>query len=170
MNVIEVEGLTKQFGQFTAVGGISFQIKKGEIFGLLGPNGAGKTTTIRCLLTLSRPTSGTALVCGYDVQRQPARVRELCGYVPQGVSVDGDLTAYENLLFYAKLFCIPGAVRKRRISEILDFMQLDDPQPRHPGVRDAGEIFVNLATDSRPGSHSSGRPSQVGVPDRRRRR
>ncbi len=126
MSVIEVEGLTKQFGQFIAVDGITFQIEKGEIFGLLGPNGAGKTTTIRCLLTLSRPTSGTARVCGYDVQKQASRVRELCGYVPQGVSVDGDLTAYENLLFYAKLFCIPGDVRKQRISEILGFMQLDD--------------------------------------------
>ncbi|MDP2662748.1 MAG: ABC transporter ATP-binding protein [Dehalococcoidia bacterium] len=126
MNAIEVEGLTKRFGQFAAVDGISFDVKKGEIFGLLGPNGAGKTTTIKCLLTLSEPTSGTARVGGIDVQEHPAQVREHCGYVPQGVSADGDLTGYENLLFYAKLFYIPRAVRKKRIWEVLDYMQLAD--------------------------------------------
>ncbi len=126
MNIIEVDGLTKQFGQFTAVSGVSFQVGKGEIFGLLGPNGAGKTTTMRCLLTLVKPTAGGARICGVDVLKHPQQVRELCGYVPQGVSVDGDLTAYENLLFYAKLFYIPGAVRKQRIQEILNYMQLAD--------------------------------------------
>jgi len=126
MNIIEVESLTKHFGQVTAVDNISFQVGKGEIFGLLGPNGAGKTTTIRCLLTLIKPTSGTARVCGIDILKNPQQVRQISGCVPQELSVDGELTGYENLLFYAKLFHIPSAIRKKRIEEVLDFMQLTD--------------------------------------------
>lgn len=126
MNVIEVDRLVKKFGQFTAVDGVSFEVKEGEVFGLLGPNGAGKTTTIKCLLTLSRPTSGLATICGVDILKSSRRVRELCGYVPQGVSVDGDLSAYENLLFYAKLFYLKAAARRERIREILHYMQLSD--------------------------------------------
>lgn len=126
MNMIEVEGLTKRFGQFTAVDNISFQVGKNEIFGLLGPNGAGKITTIRCLLTLIPPTSGSAKVAGVDVLKKPQQARENCGYVPQDVSVDGDLTGYENLLFYAKLFHVPGSVRKERIVEVIKFMELTE--------------------------------------------
>jgi ABC-2 type transport system ATP-binding protein len=126
MNMLEVDGLTKRFGQFTAVDGISFQVEKGEIFGLLGPNGAGKTTTIRCLLTLIPPTAGRASVAGIDVLKKPQQVREVSGYVPQDVSVDGDLTGYENLLFYAELFHVPRAVRQERIREVIRFMELTD--------------------------------------------
>lgn len=126
MNMIEVDGLTKRFGQFTAVNGISFQVDKGEIFGLLGPNGAGKTTTIRCLLTLIPLTAGTAKVAGIDVMKKPQQVRETSGYVPQDVSVDGDLTGYENLLFYARLFHVPKSVRRERIQEVIKFMELTD--------------------------------------------
>jgi ABC-2 type transport system ATP-binding protein len=124
MNLIEVKGLTKRFGQHVAVDSISFDVRKGEIFGLLGPNGAGKTTTIRCLLTLFKPTSGTAIISGIDILANPQQVRQICGYVPQEISVDGDLTAYENLAFYAKLFRVPGAVRRKRIEEVLDSMEL----------------------------------------------
>ncbi len=124
--MIEVKNLTKKFGQFAAVDGVSFQVGKGEIFGLLGPNGAGKTTTIRCLLTLIKPTSGEVKVSGIDVWKHPGQVRQLCGYVPQDVSVDGDLTGYENLLLYAKLYYVPGSERKRLIREALEFMQLAD--------------------------------------------
>jgi len=126
MSMIEVKNLIKRFGRFTAVDDVSFQVGKGEIFGLLGPNGAGKTTTIRCLLTLIKPTSGKARISGIDVLRNPQQVRQLCGYVPQDVSVDGDLTGYENLLLYAKLYYVPSAVRKKRIQEALEFMQLTD--------------------------------------------
>jgi ABC-2 type transport system ATP-binding protein len=126
MNMIEVDSLTKRFGQFTAVDTVSFQVDKGEIFGLLGPNGAGKTTTIRCLLTLIPPTAGQASVAGIDVLKKPQQVREVSGYVPQDVSVDGDLTGYENLLFYAELFHVPRSVRKERIREVIRFMQLTD--------------------------------------------
>jgi ABC-2 type transport system ATP-binding protein len=124
--MIEVKNLTKRFGPYTAVDDVSFQVGKGEIFGLLGPNGAGKTTTIRCLLTLIKPSSGEARISGIDVLGNPQQVRQLCGYVPQDVSVDGDLTGYENLLLYAKLYYVPGAVRKKRIQEALEFMQLTD--------------------------------------------
>ncbi len=126
MNMIEVDSLTKRFGQFTAVDTVSFQVDKSEIFGLLGPNGAGKTTTIRCLLTLIPPTAGQASVAGIDVLKKPQQVREVSGYVPQDVSVDGDLTGYENLLFYAELFHVPRSVRKERIREVIRFMELTD--------------------------------------------
>jgi ABC-2 type transport system ATP-binding protein len=122
-NVIEVEGLVKRFGQFTAVDTISFQVGKNEIFGLLG---AGKTTTIKCLLTLIEPTSGTARISGVDIRVNPQQVRQVSGYVPQDISVDGELTGYENLLFYAKLFHVPAASRRERIREVLEFMQLAD--------------------------------------------
>lgn len=124
--MIEVNELTKRFGQLTAVDNISFQVDKGEIFGLIGPNGAGKTTTIRCLLTLIKPTSGKVKISEMDILKQPTQVRQLCGYVPQDISVDGDLTGYENLLFYAKLFYVPRDVRKKRIKEVLDFLQISD--------------------------------------------
>jgi ABC-2 type transport system ATP-binding protein len=126
MYMIEVEGLTKRFGQFTAVDHLTFQVDKSEIFGLLGPNGAGKTTTIRCLLTLIPLTSGRANVAGIDVIRKPQQVRDVSGYVPQDVSVDGDLTGYENLLLYAKLFHVPRSVRQERIQEVIKFMELAD--------------------------------------------
>jgi ABC-2 type transport system ATP-binding protein len=126
MNMIEVDGLTKRFGQFTAVNAVNFQVDKGEIFGLLGPNGAGKTTTIRCLLTLIPMTDGNAKVAGIDIQKKPQQSREVSGYVPQDVSVDGDLTGYENLLFYAKLFHVPRAARKERIAQVIKFMELSE--------------------------------------------
>ena len=124
--MIEVNRLTKKFGHFVAVNDASFNIGKGEIFGLLGPNGAGKTTTIRCLLTLIRPTSGEIRISDMDVSQKSQQIRQLCGYVPQEVSVDGDLTGYENLLFYAKLYYIPGTEREKRIREALKFMQITD--------------------------------------------
>jgi len=124
--MIEVDGLTKRFGRFTAVDGISFKVAENEIFGLLGPNGAGKTTTIRCLLTLIPPTAGRAAVAGIDIRERPQQVREVSGYVPQDVSVDGDLTGYENLLFYAKLFHVPRSVRRERIGEVIEFMELSE--------------------------------------------
>jgi ABC-2 type transport system ATP-binding protein len=124
MEMIEVKNLTKKFGRFTAVDDVSFTVANHEIFGLLGPNGAGKTTTIRCLLTLVSPTSGTINIAGIDIQKKPQQARQLCGYVPQEVSVDGDLTGYENLLFYARLYYVPGAERQKRIQETLEFMQI----------------------------------------------
>jgi len=96
--LIEVYDLVKRFGDQVAVDHIDFTVTEGEVFGLLGPNGAGKSTTIKVLTTLLPPTSGRALVAGYDVVRQPMAVRQLIGYVPQAISADGSLTGYENLL------------------------------------------------------------------------
>ncbi|HSK79064.1 MAG TPA: ATP-binding cassette domain-containing protein, partial [Thermoanaerobaculia bacterium] len=98
MTILETHGLTRRFGDFTAVDGLTIAVPEGEAFGLLGPNGAGKTTAIRMLTTLLTPSAGSARVAGFDLAREPAAVRRAIGYVPQAVSVDGSLTAYENLL------------------------------------------------------------------------
>src|ERR1035437_5145955 len=109
---IEVEGLIKQYPRIRAVDDVSFSINQGEIFGLLGPNGAGKTTTIRILLTLIKPTACNIRVFGVDLRSHPDKVREIAGYVPQDVSVDGELTGYENMLMYARLYDVPRAHRE----------------------------------------------------------
>lgn len=126
MHVIETQKLTRLFGSLKAVNEISFTVEKKEIFGLLGPNGAGKTTTIKILTTLLPPTSGIGLVAGFDVRRQPAKVRRVVGYVPQFISADGTLSGYENLLIFAKLYDLPARSREVRIHEALQFMGLED--------------------------------------------
>jgi len=119
-----VDGLVVRFGQLEAVGGVSFAIAAGEVFGLLGPNGAGKTTTIRVLTTLLEPTEGRALVAGFDVRRDSLAVRASIGYIPQAISVDGALTAYENLDFYARVTAVPRRERRRRIAQAIEAMEL----------------------------------------------
>ena len=127
LKAVEAENLTKIYGRATrALDGISFSVDEGEIFGLLGPNGAGKTTAIKIITTLIKPTSGTARVFGTDVQRRPQMVREMMGYVPQAISVDGDLSGYENLLIFSKLFYVDPKERQGRIAEALEFMGLTD--------------------------------------------
>lgn len=126
MPIIQTERLTKRFGTLTAVDGLTLSIQKGELFGLLGPNGAGKTTTIKMLTTLLPPTSGHAQVSGFDVTTRSAEVRRRIGYVPQMLSADGALTGYENLLVFARLYDVPRAERKKRITESLKFMGLSD--------------------------------------------
>jgi ABC-2 type transport system ATP-binding protein len=119
-------GLTCRFGEFTAVDHIDVHVPYGQIFGLLGPNGAGKSTTIKMLTTLLNPTSGTALVAGFDVAKASAEVRRRIGYVPQMLSADGALTGRENLTLSAKLYGMGRADRNRRIAEALQFMGLSD--------------------------------------------
>jgi len=126
MTAIHVEGLTRRFGDFTAVDAISFDIRKGEIFGLLGPNGAGKTTTISMLSTLLEPTSGRALVSGIDIRADQDGVRRSIGVVFQDQSLDEELTAWENMDFHARLYRIPKNVRDERIGELLRLVELDD--------------------------------------------
>jgi ABC-2 type transport system ATP-binding protein len=123
---IVVDNLIKAYGKVKAVDGISFSIPEKEIFGLLGPNGAGKTTTIRMLLTLIRPSSGAITIFGNNALAVPDKIRQMAGYVPQDVSVDGDITAYENILIYAKLYSMPPRERKQRISEVLQYLDLEE--------------------------------------------
>ena len=120
-----VDDLVVRFEQVTAVGGVSFAVAPGEVFGLLGPNGAGKTTTIRVLTTLIAPTAGRALVAGYDVRDEGLRVRASIGYIPQAISVDGALTAYENLDFYGRVTGVPRRERRERIAEAIETMELE---------------------------------------------
>jgi ABC-2 type transport system ATP-binding protein len=127
LKAIEVEHLSKLYpGGIKAVDDISFEVEEGEVWGFLGPNGAGKTTTIRMITTLGVPTSGSIKIFGTDVSRDPSSVRSMLGYVPQSVSVDGDLTAYENLLIFSKLFDVKKADRQQRIKEALEYMDLSE--------------------------------------------
>jgi ABC-2 type transport system ATP-binding protein len=122
--IIEVENLTKMFKEFVAVDGISFDVKKGELFGLLGPNGAGKSTTLRMLSTLARPTKGTARVGGYDIVKNDTEVRKLIGIVSEKMIMYDRLTARENLWFFGSLFNIPKDVLTKRTDELLELVQL----------------------------------------------
>src|ERR1700716_2180887 len=112
--MIRVEHLVKIFGEFTAVGDISFEVAKGEIFAFLGPNGAGKSTTIKMLTTLLQPTAGKITVSGHDPAREPDAVRKSFGIVFQDPSVDDELTAWENMEFHGVLYGVPKAERRER--------------------------------------------------------
>lgn len=124
INIVEVLELTKAWGDLVAVDHINFEIKSGEIFGFLGPNGAGKTATIKMLCTLYLPSDGRATVGGFDVVEQAEEVRKIIGYVPQDITVDGQLTGYENLEFQAALYGIKGDERDDKIEEMLKLVQL----------------------------------------------
>ena len=120
-----VDGLVVRFGDLEAVGGVSFAVSPGEVFGLLGPNGAGKTTTIRVLTTLLPPSEGRAMVAGHDVRGESLQVRASIGYIPQEISVDGALTAWENLDFYGQVSGVPRRERRARIDEVIETMGLE---------------------------------------------
>jgi len=126
LEAIEVDSLTKEFGDFKAVDGISFKVEEGEIFGFLGPNGAGKSTTMMILTTLLKPTSGRALVGGYDVMSDAKKVREKIGYVQQEISVDEFLTGRENLYLHARINQIPRNLIKSRIDDVLELVELGE--------------------------------------------
>lgn len=126
MSIIEVKNLTKKFGDFTAVKDVSFSVEKGQIFAFLGPNGAGKSTTIKMLTTLLTPTSGTLFIDGHDVRKNPRDVRHSFGIVFQDPSLDDELTAYENMEIHAVLYGIKKSVRKERIEQLLEFVELWD--------------------------------------------
>ncbi len=122
---VEVDGLTKRFGDFCAVDALTFNVEHGEIFGLLGPNGAGKSTLIRMLTTLVPPTSGTARIFGFDIVRDANSVRQSIGVIPQAMTTDLDLTAEENMSIFAKLYSIPRDKRRRAIRELLKAVDLE---------------------------------------------
>ena len=128
MYSIETKSLVKSFGDVVAVNDVSFSVESGEIFGFLGPNGAGKSTTMMILTTLLKPTSGQALISGFDVTENPKKVRENIGYVQQETTVDEYLTGRENLLLQAKLNHIPSNEINSRIDDILDLIELSDKQ------------------------------------------
>jgi ABC-2 type transport system ATP-binding protein len=121
---LQTTELTKRFGDTLAVDRVSISAQPGEILGLIGPNGAGKSTLIKMLSTLLPPTSGRAMIAGFDVATQPAEVRRRIGYVPQLVSADGALTGYENLLLSARLYAVPREERDDRIAQALQVMNL----------------------------------------------
>jgi len=125
---IEAKSLTKSFGDLIAVNDVSFSVEKGEIFGFLGPNGAGKSTTMMIFTTLLKPTSGNAVIAGFDVMKDAKHVRENIGFVQQETTVDEYLTGRENLLLQAKLNHIPKNEINTRIDEVLDLIELTDKQ------------------------------------------
>jgi lipooligosaccharide transport system ATP-binding protein len=123
--LIKAENLTKKFKQFTAVDSISFEIRSGECFGFLGPNGAGKTSTIKMIHCVSPVTSGTLLVNGLPAHVDNRQIKKMTGVVPQEITLDTDLTVYENLTLFAQFFDISGAEAKKQIKELLEFVELD---------------------------------------------
>lgn len=128
MKAIIADNLTKMFGHLVAVDHLSFEIEEGEIFGFLGANGAGKTSTVMMLATALNLSSGTATVCGYDINKDRDRVRECIGIVFQELSLDIYLTGRENMDFHARLYHLPKKVRDERISQALDLVGLKDKQ------------------------------------------
>ncbi len=124
MPAIDVRNIFKSYGKFEAVKGLTFDVEEGEIFGLLGPNGAGKSTLIRMMVTLLPPTSGTAVINGFDIVRQADGVRRSIGVIPQAMTTDLELSVEENLLIFAKLYGVPREKRQRLIPELLEFVEL----------------------------------------------
>ena len=122
--ILEARNLAKNYGDFTAVKGITFDIKEGEIFSLLGPNGAGKTTTISMLSTLYNPTSGDATIGGHSITKDPMAVKQIIGVVPQDLALYEDLTARENLLFWGQMYGLSGQPLNSRIEEVLQQIDL----------------------------------------------
>jgi ABC-2 type transport system ATP-binding protein len=123
-SAIQVVDIVKRYGNFTAVDGVSFAVAEGEIFGLLGPNGAGKSTLIRMMTTLLEITSGAAYIEGFDVSKDADKARRAMGVIPQAMTSDGDLTVWENLSIYSKLYGISTAERERSIDELLELVDL----------------------------------------------
>jgi ABC-2 type transport system ATP-binding protein len=151
---IAVENIVKRYGAFEAVKGITFEVKEGEIFGLLGPNGAGKSTLIRMMTTLMPVTLGRALVGGHDVVKEPNAVRNMIGVIPQALTSDQDLTVYENLLIYAKLYSVPKEKREKNIAEVLEAVDLTkwreaQTKTLSGGMRRRLEIARGLVHDPR---------------------
>lgn len=134
--MIKIENLTKTYGETRAIDGLSLSIPKGEIFGLLGPNGAGKTTTIRILTTLTKPDSGNVTIDGFDIEKQSMDVKEVIGVVQQAVSLDKDLSAWENMEVHSRLHHIGRQKRKDRIQELLEYTGI---------VKEADKIVSKLS-------------------------
>jgi ABC-type multidrug transport system ATPase subunit len=135
---IEINGLTKKFGNFTAVDGVSFSVESGEIFGFLGPNGSGKSTLIRMLCGLITPTTGTARVSGFDILKQIDEVRQSIGYMSQQFSLYQDLTVWENINFYAHVYGLKSERLKQRRDAVIDLTHINDYTRRRAGALSGG--------------------------------
>lgn len=135
---IEISGLTKKFGDFIAVDHLDLKVYKGEIFGLLGPNGAGKTTTIRMLCGLMAPTEGSIKILGYKIPEERNEAIRKIGYMAQRFSLYEDLTVYENMEFYGKLYGLKGSLLRERILKLLDFLELSEFKDRLAGKLSGG--------------------------------
>ncbi|MEM3506283.1 MAG: ATP-binding cassette domain-containing protein [Candidatus Bathyarchaeia archaeon] len=135
---IEAIDLTKKFGDFIAVNNLNLQVAYGEILGLLGPNGAGKTTTVRMIACLLKPTSGKIFVNGYDTVKEPEKVKQEIGYMPQRFSLYEDLTVMENLEFYGKIYGLSTIERKIKAKELLKFVELSGFENRLAGKLSGG--------------------------------
>lgn len=131
MKIIQVKNLVKNFKNVKAVRDISFDVERGEIFALLGPNGAGKSTTIKIMTTLLKPTSGTVIINGFDVKESSNDVRHSFGIVFQDPSLDDELTAYENMEFHGSLYGVPKKLRRIRIEQLLQMVDLWDRKDSH---------------------------------------
>jgi ABC-2 type transport system ATP-binding protein len=150
---IIAHGLTKRFGDFTAVDGIDFEVRRGEIFGFLGPNGAGKTTTIRMMLGLLQPTDGTVEVLGVPVTEHPEQLRPRIGYMAQRFSLYNDLTVLQNLRFYGRAYGLGNALLKERIQEALQRTDLEGREHVHTKDLSGGwrqRLALNAAIIHRP--------------------
>lgn len=143
--VIRMEGLTKRYGTQTVVDRLSLDVAQGEIFGFLGPNGAGKTTTMLMLLGLTEPTAGTVRVCGFDPARDPLKVKEIIGYLPENVGFYEDMDARQNLRYIARLNRIPDQVSSGRIDRLLN------------------EVDLAKEADKPVGSYSKGMKQRLGI-------
>ncbi len=122
--VVEVCGITKIFGNVKAVDGVSYSVNRGEIFGILGPNGAGKTTTVRITIGIIPPDRGEAYIMGYNVHKEPVKVRSFIGVVPEVSNPYPDLTVWDNLMLVGKLYCIPRRIRVERAKKLLETLRI----------------------------------------------
>ncbi len=151
--MIKAINLTKKFGNFVAVDHINFEVYDGEIFGFLGPNGAGKSTTIKMLTTVLRPTEGKAIVNGYDIVKEPAKVRQSIGVVPQEYTADEDLTGWENIMMMAGLYGIPKSIAEERAKELLEMVELTYAANRKVSTYSGGmrrRLEIAMSLISRP--------------------
>lgn len=138
MNAVEIENLTRKFGEFTAVNHITLQIKQGSIYGFLGPNGSGKSTTIRILCGILEPTSGSGKVMGLDIKKDSEAIKSKIGYMSQRFSLYDDLSVVENLRFYAGLYGLTGREKQNRISEMIELAGLQGREKELAGNLSGG--------------------------------
>jgi ABC-2 type transport system ATP-binding protein len=152
-DAVVIHRLRKVFGSRVAVEGLELSIRRGEVFGLLGPNGSGKTTTIRMLCGLMAPTSGTAMVVGHEVTREPEQIRRKIGYMSQRFGLYDDLSVAENIRFYASIYGLQGATRRERTAELMHDLGLEPRADQLAGELSGGwkqRLALACATAHRP--------------------